>query len=193
MFPRIALIAGVAILAGGCATGSGGGSNVAPNGGQRTVLVSDNGTAYRTTTMPASEAAFAQPATKVWAALESAYMALGIPTPLNDPSSHHIGNTNFFRSRRFNGQPLSRYADCGESPEGPRADNDRVYFSMITSVTVVDATHTRLSTDVSPVAVNLSGEDNGRINCGSTGNLETLLYDTVNRELGGSGSGGGGN
>jgi hypothetical protein len=156
----------------------------APSGGQRTVLV-DNGRAYQTTTMPASEAEFAAPATRVWTALEGAYRALGIPVVLNDPRNHHIGNTNFFRSRRMDGQPLSRYADCGNSPEGPRADNSRVYFSMVTSLTIVDSTHTRLNTSVSPVAVDLSGEDNDRVTCGTTGELEKLLYSTVNRELGG--------
>ncbi len=185
MSPRIRLMltAVAGLLAAGCA--SGGTTGAAPNGGQRTVMVSDNGRAYQTTTMPSSQAVFAEPATKVWTALERAYASLGIPTPLNDPRGHHIGNTSFSKARRFNGQPLSRYADCGQSPEGPRADNDQVYFSIITSVTIIDSTHTQLDTRVDPVAVNLSGEDNGRVTCGTTGGLETLLYSTVNRELGG--------
>ncbi|MGH7669880.1 MAG: hypothetical protein ACRENQ_10350 [Gemmatimonadaceae bacterium] len=153
---------------------------------QRTVAVAD-GQVLQANEVRGSDRQFDAPATQVWTALQSAYKALGIETSVNDPRLHRMGNTNFHASGQFNGQPLSAYADCGSGPTGPRANNSRVYFSAITTITSLDATHTKLSTDVQPVAVDLSGTTNARMDCGTTGELETELYDHVKLALGGGG------
>ncbi|HEX8726197.1 MAG TPA: hypothetical protein VF737_12495 [Gemmatimonadaceae bacterium] len=156
---------------------------------QRTIAIAD-GQVMQASEVRGSNQQFDAPATQVWTALASAYKSLGIDVPVNDPSTHRMGNTQFHVSGRFNGQPLSAYADCGIGPTGPRANGSRVYFSVITTVTAVDATHTKLSTDVEPVAVDMTGTTNARLDCGTTGQLETELYNRVRAALAGTGGGG---
>jgi len=151
---------------------------------QRVAAVAD-GHMIQTDNAPSAEHAFDAPATTVWTALQHAYASLEIATPVHDPALHRMGNTNFYKYGRLNGEPISRFADCGMGPTGARANSSRVYFSMITIVTAVDATHTKLATDVTAVAVDMSGTTNARITCGSTGQLETTLYDLVASQLGG--------
>ena len=156
---------------------------------QRTVAVAD-GQVLQASEVRGSAQQFDAPAPQVWTALEGAYKSLGIDVSVNDPSTHRMGNTQFHATNRFNGQPLSAYADCGIGPTGPRANGSRVYFSVITTVTAVDATHTRLSTDVEPVAVDMTGTTNARLTCGTTGQMESDLYDRVKATLAGAGGGG---
>ena len=151
---------------------------------QRVAAVAD-GAMIQTENTPAASHEIDAPATAVWPALEKAYAQLGIPVAVNDPRLHRIGNTNFFKYGRMNGSPISEYANCGIGPTGARADNSRVYFSVITTVSAVDATHTRLSTDVRPVAVDMTGTTNARITCGSTGHLEDQLNEAVKAALAG--------
>lgn len=172
------------ILAAGCAS-----SGTQDPVTDRTVAVAE-GHLIRTTAQASSEREFDAAATAVWPALQSAYKALGIEVVLNDPSTHRMGNPNFHVSGRLNGEALSTYADCGTGPTGPRANNSRVYFAVVTTVTAVDAAHTKLMTDVKPVAVDMSGTTNDRTTCGSTGQLEAELYDRVEAALGGGGGGG---
>lgn len=153
---------------------------------QRTVAVAD-GQVLQASEVRGADRQFDAPAAQVWTALQGAYKALGIEVEVNEPRLHRMGNTNFHASRRFNGQSLSTYADCGSSPTGPRANDSRVYFSVITTVTAIDAAHTKLSTDVRPVAVDLTGTTNARLDCGTTGALESELYDRVKQALAGGG------
>ncbi len=184
---RISVVAFLTLIAAaGCAS-----SGTQTPVTQRTVAIS-GGQVLQANEVRGSDQQFDAPATQVWPALQAAYKALGIDVVVNDPPSHRMGNTNFHASGRFNGQPLSVYADCGFGPTGPRANNSRVYFSVITTVTALDATHTKLSTDVRPVAVDMTGTTNARLDCGTTGQLETELYDHVKAALAGRGGGGGG-
>ncbi len=179
---RLSVVGIVALVAvAGCASG---GTQTPAT--QRDVIVTD-GRVMQASEVRGSDQAFDAPATTVWPALASAYKGLGIEIVVNDPPTHRMGNTNFHASGQFNGHPLSAYADCGVGPTGPRANTSRVYFSVITTVTAVDATHTRLSTDVQPVAVDMTGTTNARLPCGTTGQLETELYDRVQRALAGGG------
>jgi hypothetical protein len=179
MLRRLAVPALVALVAAGCA--SGGGQDPAP--APRTVLVDENGSVMRTDDASASGVAFAAPAAKVWPALQAAYAALDIPVTVNDTRGHQMGNTNFYKTGHLNGMPLSQFANCGNGPEGPRANSARVYFSVVTVLTAIDATHTKLVTTVTPVAVDMSGTTNARLDCESTGQLEKMLYDVVNKGL----------
>jgi hypothetical protein len=148
----------------------------------RTVAVAE-GHLIQTNKDASSEHEFDAAATAVWPALARAYKALGIDVVVNDPSVHRMGNTNFHANGRFNGQALSVYADCGNGPTGPRANSSRIYFSVITTVEAIDATHTRLRTDVRPVAVDMTGTTNARLDCGTTGEMEAELYDGVQQAL----------
>ena len=180
MMPRIA-VSLMALALAGCA--SSGTTLESQPPVDRPVLIQD-GQMLKTNDAPASAASFDAAPAKVWTALAAAYASLGIDVTVNDPRSHTMGNTQFFKSRTFNGQPLSRLADCGNGPDGPRANTSRVYFSVVTTLVTVDASHTKLMTDVSPVAVDQSGTTGYRATCGSSGVLETMLYDAVKKNLG---------
>ena len=160
----------------GCASGS----NSEP--AFKTVAIDDAG-AVRTTTTPGAPEAFAAPEAKVWDALAAAYWSIGRTVNLSEPAGHRMGSSNFYRSGRMYGQPVSHFANCGDGMTGPLADTRRVYFSVVTTATAVDATHTALVTGVSPTAVDISGGSSDRISCGSTGALEAMLYDAVARQL----------
>ncbi|HVB32290.1 MAG TPA: hypothetical protein VNE60_12240 [Gemmatimonadaceae bacterium] len=178
-------LAAAAVIGALAAAGCGSGSAPAPM--QRPVLVDDQ--VYTTSTMPASESDFDAPPAKVWAALHKAYPAVGIEITVDDPTGHRVGNTNFWKSGYLNGQPIAHFADCGFNMQGPRANNTRVYFSVLTTLTTLtarDAGHTRLATSVHPVSLDVAGGATDRLACGSTGALEQLLYAAVRRELGGS-------
>jgi hypothetical protein len=180
MFRR--LVVPLALLSAvGCATGGTAANTQAP--ADRPLVIED-GNMVKTNEAPASATSFDAPATKVWPALNAAYASLGIDVKVNDASTHRMGNTQFYKSRNLNGTPLSRIADCGNGPNGPRANSGRVYFSVVTTLVAVDAGHTRLTTEVSPVAVDESGTTGYRATCGSTGVLETMLYDAVRKQLG---------
>ncbi len=161
----------------GCASGSN------PEPSQKTLVVDEG--AVRTTVTPGAQRAFSAPETKMWTALGAAYAALGFTVDVNDRPNHRMGVSTFYISGgRLNGQPVSYFANCGNGMTGPIADSRRVYFSLVTTVTAVDATHTTLLTDVSPTAVDVAGGSNDRISCGSTGALEAMLYDAVTHQLG---------
>jgi hypothetical protein len=180
MFRRLAVP--LALLCSvGCATGGTAANTQAP--ADRAVLIQD-GAMLKTNEAPASATSFDAPATRVWTALNAAYTSLGIEVKVNDPGAHRMGNTQFYKVRNLNGTPLSRIADCGNGPNGPRANTSRVYFSVVSTVVAVDAGHTRLTTEVSPVAVDESGTTGYRATCGSTGVLETMLADAVRKQLG---------
>ena len=179
--PSVAGLLALAALAGCASSGS------QPGVTERTVAVAD-GRVLQANEVRGSDQQFDVPATTVWTALRSAYKAMGIEVVVNDPSTHRMGNTNFHASGQWNGKSLSAYADCGNGPTGPRANNSRVYFSVITTVTAVDGTHTKLSTDVRPVAVDMTGTTNARLDCGTTGELETELYGHVKQALAGGGT-----
>ncbi|MDE3128653.1 MAG: hypothetical protein KGL38_11645, partial [Gemmatimonadota bacterium] len=124
------------------------------------------------------------PLATVWNALGLAYDAIGVELTLVDPPAHRAGSVSFIRRGTMNGEPVSHFANCGSGMTGPIADARRVYFSAITTATAVDATHTQLMTDVHAFAVDVSGSSNDRVECGSTGALEQLLYKALEQRLG---------
>src|SRR3954470_238035 len=66
---------------------------------------------------PVARALAAGPDT-VFAALEEAYKALGVPVAMRDPARWSLGNRNLEISRRLGGTSLSEYFNCGASAMG---------------------------------------------------------------------------
>ncbi len=177
MATRSLLVLAAALAAAGCA------SSIPPAPTFRTLVIDDQG-AVKTTTLPAAKHRFAAPLNTVWNALGLAYDAIGVELTLVDPPNHRAGSVSFIRNGHMNGQPVSHFANCGNGMTGPIADTRRVYFSAITTATAVDATHTQLVTDVHAFAVDVSGSSTDRVECGSTGALEQLLYRALEQRLG---------
>src|SRR5438270_7047551 len=69
----------------------------------------------------ASAMAIAAPPATVWLAAKKVYADLDVPITVENPSTHQIGNQNFFRSRQFGGQPMAQLVDCGSGMTGPKA------------------------------------------------------------------------
>jgi hypothetical protein len=177
MSTRSLFTVAAALCVAGCASGS------ASQPTFKTVAVEDAG-AIRTTTTPASQRAVDAPIARVFAALGSAYTAIGVDVDLLDPAAHRIGSASFARRGHMNGEPVSRFANCGTGMTGQLADTRRVVFSVVTTATAVDATHTALVTVVDAYAVDVSGSGTDRVSCGSTGALEQLLYRALQQQLG---------
>ncbi|HUX34976.1 MAG TPA: hypothetical protein VMV51_13975 [Gemmatimonadaceae bacterium] len=173
---RLAMVLATALCVTACASSS------TPEPVFKTVLVDDGGT-VRTTTTPASNHVFDAPLARVWDAVAAAYADVGIPVDLSDPAGHRVGASSFYRSRHMNGQPVSHFANCGSGMTGLLADTRRVYFSAIATLTAIDATHTRVAIDVKPSAVDVSGNSTDRVTCGSTGALESLVFDAAMQRL----------
>lgn len=166
-----------AIAVAGCASGT------PPAPVFKTVAIDDAG-AVKTTTLPAARHTIGAPLSTVWNTLGAAYQAVGIDLTLADAPNHRVGNMRFNRFGHMNGEPVSRFVSCGNGMTGPIADRRRVVFSVVTTVTAVDATHTELVTDVEAYASDVSGESNDRVSCASTGALEQRLYRALEQRLG---------
>lgn len=175
MRPVLAAVAALLVL-NACASGG------SPEPSSKAVVVDEG--SVRSSVTPGSRQSFAAPAAKMWNALGAAYAGLGLTVDINDASGGRIGVSNFYFTGQVNGHSMSYYASCGSGMTGPIADTRRVYFSMATTMTPVDAAHTALVTEVDPTAVDVAGGASDRISCGSTGALEALLYAGVARQLG---------
>ena len=82
-------------------------------------------------------------------------------------------------SRRFDGQPLSMYLNCGNDPMGgPNADLNPVQVSIVTRARASGGTSTVLETLVSGFTYK-GGASSAPIHCATTGELEEHLAKMV--------------
>jgi hypothetical protein len=107
----------------------------------------------------------------VWRAVPLAYAAMSIPTELVDPAHRlFVGNA---RARvRFNGQPVSKFVDCGSGLTGPNADTYSVQFRIQTQVDSVAPGQSNVRTQLEASGVSSAG---GQVRCATTGELERQL------------------
>lgn len=121
----------------------------------------------------------------VYGVLRQVYKELDVPVILDNPTLRQVGNTNFWKSRRFADLPMTAIVSCGSGPTGPRAMDDRIYMSLVTEVRPTASGGSRLVTTFSPVAVNVAaGESSDRIQCASTGRIEKIIANSVAATLG---------
>ena len=152
----------------------------------RQVGVSDNGVAIRNTAADGARATIIRaPLTRVWAALRAAYGDAGVTVAVDDSAGHQLGNGQFAFRRTLGGQPASRYFDCGLSLTGPRADDGQIHAVIVTRLTGANDGTTLMSTIVHGAVQSSSGTTSSRIDCSSTGRLETRLEEYVASHAGG--------
>lgn len=171
-------MAGVAVLASGCASGG----PVVEDATRLPVPI------YQGSEVPTmySEAprsvtgTIAQPVAAVRAAARQAFADYSIPVTLDTPANGRIGNPDFFRSRQFLGRPMTELVSCGGGITGPNAASYRIFMSLIVT-TKADATGgTVLAVLFESTARDVvNGTSNDRLVCGSSGKVEQLLLDRI--------------
>lgn len=111
--------------------------------------MSDNNSYHRQGDNGALVGKILAPAPAVWDALVAAMADRKVNLTLIDHGVGRLGDTSMVLIRRFNGQPLSRFFDCGSSMTGQRADEDRLRAVFLAQMT-------RLAGDTVGVAVHMS-------------------------------------
>lgn len=113
-------------------------------------------------------------------ALAAAYGILHIPVTLVDQATRRVGNPHLAERYNLNGEPLSRFVNCGETMTSVRADREQVFFSIISQVKPEPTGGNTVETVVQAVAVDrTSGTSNGMIPCSTTGALESRIHRTA--------------
>ena len=125
-------------------------------------------------------------AARAWDQLPAVYQALGLPVNASDARLRRIAVTGY-QARRIEGQPLSRFLDCGRGlTAGDYADNYQVYLSMETRLVTTSAgpepsrstVASTLSANARPRAV--SGNP---VPCQSLGRLERRVTELLQQRL----------
>ncbi|HET6229896.1 MAG TPA: hypothetical protein VFE05_07505 [Longimicrobiaceae bacterium] len=179
---RSTLLFGFCALLGGCAAST---STVAARSSDpgRSEIVGNGGNGTEITLAPDISMASAVsdlPPAQLWAALPAVYTQLGIEPNVNDPGTRTVGNLRFTPHRQYNGQPLSKYVNCGISNTtgAPLADTYLVRMSLRTTVEA-QGTGSRLNTTMEATARNVEGTSTSNVRCQSTGLLEQRIATVV--------------
>jgi hypothetical protein len=141
---------------------------------QRTVAVDDR-QVYRTSVSANPKVPVPAAPSRVFEALKSVYEELGVPPGTHDPTTGRIGNTDFWKQRRFAGEPISAFLSCGETFTGAAANTYRIYMSLLSVVRPDGKGASEVETAFSAQAQNMEGTSSDRIACGSTGKLEERI------------------
>jgi hypothetical protein len=179
------VVLGAAVLA-GCASGGTGASY----GRTTTVLSVPNGQASSDVMLdayggaaPVATTLAARPEA-VFAALEAAYTAVGVPVAHRDTARWTLGNRNLEISRRLGGVNLGDYFNCGSSVVGSDvATTYRLQIAVMSTLTP-QGSGTRLET-TAQASARQPGTSNPPVNCASTGRLEHEIARRVGLAIGG--------
>ena len=143
------------------------------------IVASDNQNTYRTTVAPNAKVPIPAAPDRVFTALKAVYNELGVPAAVDEPATGRVGNTNFFKTRKFGKESVSTYLNCGNSITGSAADNYRVYISLISIVRPDGQGGSELETSFNAAAQNMEGTSSDRVVCGTTGRLEEQIRKLV--------------
>jgi hypothetical protein len=172
--------AGAIVAIGGCASSSG--SATTSEGLQRTILTDDR--TYQTTVAPNSRFNLAAPPERVWAVLADVYSDFKVEVKTLDRATWRMGNPNIIVMRQFAGEAMSAWVSCGDGFTGPRANNERIYLSILSTIHPNPKGGSDLEVGVSAGAQKVDGTSADRTACGSTGRLEARIHRAVANKLG---------
>ncbi|HEX5076004.1 MAG TPA: hypothetical protein VFW03_22515 [Gemmatimonadaceae bacterium] len=147
------------------------------------VVAADTHGAYRTTVSPNAKAHLPASPSRVFDALKSVYRELGVPPGIDDPTTGRFGNTDFWKTGKLGGEPISMYLNCGDSIMGPAADTYRIYISLVSQVQPDGKGETNLETAFVAQARNMEGTTSDRVSCGTTGRLEEQIRKRLVEKL----------
>ncbi len=174
-------IAITVLLASGCASTSSSGPPIAAD---RIILTTADGTVLRQSTNQNAHMTFTAAPARVWAAVQSSYVDLGIAANTADRSAWRYGVTGYAVPRRINGTGIGSLFSCGSSMTGPLVDQGRVTADVITTLTPSsDGTSTDATVYVDGVLRKSDGASSDPMSCASTGRLEEMLRAMIAQRL----------
>jgi hypothetical protein len=124
------------------------------------------------------------PAPAVWEALVATMAARKVTPTLVDRPAGRMGDTAMVLMRRWNGQAMSYYMNCGTSMTGQRADDDRLRAVLLAQISRLRADTIGIAIHFSATATPISGSTATSAQCMSNGRGETEFLDEVVRRLG---------
>jgi len=125
------------------------------------------------------------PIQRVYDVLPAVYRELGVAEVGADSTTRTVGNGRVQVSRRFGGEPVSRYVQCGTTAFGaPLADEARVEMDLRTTVSADPAGGTALRTVLTATARGNRGTSTDQVQCNSTGSLESRIAAMVRQRVG---------
>lgn len=116
---------------------------------------------------------------KAYAALETAYAALGIPISQRDAGTRRIGNEALRVRRKVGDLLMMKVVDCGGDSGMPNAETYTVTLSVFSQVTPNDAGGSLLQTIVEGAAKNPLTNAANAVRCSSVGGLEARIQSLV--------------
>lgn len=165
------------LLACGCASAGTQSGETTPR--QPTILVDPQVGTIMGDRPRAESATIAAPPAVVWTAAKKVYASLGIPLAVDNPAAHQLGNQNFYASRQFAGQPMTKFVDCGNGMTGQKAATYRIYMSLLTTIESDGGSGARVHTTFVPMGQDVTEGSTDRIACGSKGTLEQLVLEQI--------------
>jgi hypothetical protein len=122
-----------------------------------------------------------------WEALPGVYRTLELETDVRDDANRRLGASEQRISRRFLNRNASDFFECGLDPGLNRPLADQVPITATITTTIVGSgAGTELQTQVQGVA-RRTGGNAGTATCRSTGLMESLVGEMMERRTGGGG------
>lgn len=123
---------------------------------------------------------------QVWNALRGVYADLGIEVAEADEASFMLGNPRFSVRRRFAGEALSKFVNCGQSSTSASvADSYQIRLALRNTV-VAEGQGSRLVTTVEATARNPEGASTNTRRCVANDHLGEVLSHRVLLKIGGA-------
>ena len=184
---RLVIAGLLAVTAGGCASGSGGGSanddstpmpeqrrNVVRVQGYESVEIhNEAGLGVRTIDVAAET---------VWSVVSGVYTQLEIPVEQSDPRAMQLG-TSGYSARRIEGDRMNTFFDCGTQLAGPTANLYQITLSVVTRLISKGPESTEIQTMVDAYARPRAVSGNP-LHCQSRGVLEQRVGERIAEALG---------
>ena len=122
------------------------------------------------------------PVPATWDALVAAMSARMTSPTILDRTVGRVGDTSLVLIRRWNGEQLSKYLNCGVTMEGPRADGERIRAVFLAQMTRLKADTVAIAVFLTASSTSLTG--GGVSACNTTGRMEKETLDDIYRRLG---------
>lgn len=150
----------------------------------RAIFTGDHGVLTTSTVEQGTVDSVAAAPNAVMRALLSSYEEIGIKVTLIEPQAQRLGNPDFSASGSLGGERLSKLVKCGDSMTGSRADDSRIYLSVVSTVRARPG-GSEIETRLEALARDeRSGASADRLPCSTTGVLEGRIHRAVRQHVG---------